>query len=312
MMPYFLYLFTGDDSRLKRDFGAYRKLIDHYLRNACEPDTLLVPVGLPDWCPPAEAPETPTELISSAYFYGMVTTAAKIAAAIGRPDDAAELAQLAARIKDAFNREFYHGDGVYGTGTITSLAGPLYFGLVPDQETRDAAVGQLAAAVRSVNHRALFGIQGAFTACRALGDAGLADDLYRIITQPDYPGWADQLNRGATSFWEQWDGRQSHMHVMYGDLLACMYRYFAGISPDEASPGFRRTIFRPLCPKGLNFARAYHISPHGRIDSAWERTDNGMEFHITVPEGTSGVFDCGELHTELASGTHHFTVQPGE
>ena len=309
MMPYTLYVFTGENSRLKRDFDAYLKLIDHYLRNACEPDTLLVPVGLPDWCPPAEAPETPVKLISSSYFYAMLSTAAKIAEVIERPDDAAHLLQLAAKVKDAFNREFYRGDGIYGTGTPTSLACPLYFDIVPEKAIREAATRRLVAAVRAVGHRAFFGIQGAFTTCRVLGEAGYADDLYRIFTQPDYPGWTDQLNRGATSFWEQWDGRQSHMHVMYGDVLACMYRFFAGIAPNETLPGFRRTVFRPLCPEALNFARAYHISPRGKIESTWERIGNTIEFRITVPEGSSGLFEYEDLHTELTPGIHHFTVQ---
>ena len=309
LMPYYLYVFTGDSSRLKRDFDAYLKLIDHYLRNACEPDTLLVPVGLPDWCPPTEATETPVTLTSSAYFYAMLSTAAKIADIVERRDDAARLLQLAAQVKDAFNREFYRGNGIYGTGSITSLACPLYFGLAPDEAAREAATEQLVATVRAANHLALFGIQGAFATCRVLGDAGYADDLYRIFTQPDYPGWTNQLNRGATSFWEQWDGRQSHMHVMYGDLLACMYRFFAGISPDETRPGFRHTVFRPLCPEELNFARAHHISPWGKIESAWERTGNTIEFRISVPEGASGVFEYGEFHTELTPGTHHFTTR---
>ena len=309
LMPYYLYVFTGDCSRMKRDFDAYLKLIDHYLRNACEPDTLLVPVGLPDWCPPAEAPETPVKLISSSYFYAMLSTAAKIAVVIGRPDDAAHLRQLAANVKDAFNREFYREGGIYGTGTLTSLACPVCFGLTPDTAVREAATKQLVAAVRSSGHRAFFGIQGAFATCRALGEAGYADDLYRIFTQPEYPGWTDQLNRGATSFWEQWDGRQSHMHVMYGDVLACMYRFFAGIAPDETRPGFKHTVFRPFCPEELNFARAYHISPWGKIGSAWERVGNAIEFRITVPEGTSGVFEYGDLHTELTPGIHHFTAK---
>ena len=304
LMPYYLYLFTGDDSRLKRDFDAYLKLIDHYLRNACEPKTLLVPVGLPDWCPPAEAPETPTALISSAYFYAMVETLVKIAGVIGRSDDATRLAQLAAKIKASFNREFYRGGGVYGTGTITSLACPLYFGLVSDDATRAAATERLVSAVRAVKHRAFFGIQGAFAACRALGNAGYADDLYQIFTQPEHPGWAHQLAQGATSFWEQWDGRQSHMHVMYGDLLACMYRFFAGIAPDEKAPGFARILFRPLCPAGLNSVRAYHDSPRGGIGSEWRRDGKNIRFRVTVPQGAAGDFAYDGVRAELPPGTH--------
>ncbi len=309
MMPYYLYLFTGDGSRLKRDFDAYLKLIDYYLREGCEPDTLLVPVGLPDWCPPAEAPETPVTLTSSAYFYAMLSTAAKIADIIGRTDDAAHLLRLAAKMKDAFNREFYRGNGIYGTGTLTSLACPLYFGLAPDRATYDAGVKQLVDAVRAAKHRAFFGIQGAFTTCRVLGDAGYADDLYRIFTQPDHPGWAHQLAQGATSFWEQWDGRQSHMHVMYGDILACLYRYFAGIAPDAEQPGFARIIFRPRCPAGLDSVRAYHNSPRGRIESEWRRDEKGIRFRVSVPEGASGIFEYGGVRTELTPGKHEFTTE---
>ena len=309
MMPWILYTFTGDRSPLERDFDAYLKLIDYYLREACDPETLLVPVGLPDWCPPREAAETPVALTSSAYFHGMVSTAARIAGTLERSDDVEKLSQLARRIKAAFNREFYRGDGIYGTGSLTSLACPLYFDLVPDAGIRDAALKQLVAAVRSGRHRALFGIQGAFTVCRVLGDAGFADDLFRIFTQPEFPGWTDQLTKGATSFWEQWDGRQSHMHVMYGDILACLYRHFAGIVPDEEHPGFARTFFRPRCPTALDRVQAYHDSPCGRIASEWRRTNEGIAFRVTVPDGATGSFEYGDIRAELGPGTHEFACR---
>jgi len=309
LMPWILYTMTGDATRLKRDFDAYRRLIGFYLEEVCDPDTLLVASGLPDWCPPAEAAATPVALTSSAYFYAMIATAARIAELVGRSGDATELHALAARLKAAFNREFRRPDGGYGTGSLTSLACPLYFGLAPDREAHDAALGRLVAAVRSARHWALFGIQGALTTCRVLGDAGYADDLFRIFTQPEFPGWADQLAQGATSFWEQWDGRQSHMHVMYGDILACLYRYFAGMLPDAEQPGFARTNFRPLCPAGLTTVRAYHDSPRGRIGSEWRRDGGSIVFRVTLPEGTTGSFEYGELRTELSPGTHEFTCR---
>jgi len=35
---------------------------------------------------------------------------------------------------------------------------------------------------------------------------GHADTAYRILQQPDYPGWGYMNARGATTIWERWDG----------------------------------------------------------------------------------------------------------
>jgi alpha-L-rhamnosidase len=99
------------------------------------------------------------------------------------------------------------------------------------------------------------------------------------------------------------------MHVMYGDILACLYRHFAGIIPDEEHPGFARTFFRPRCPSALDLVRAYHDSPCGRIASEWRRTNEGIAFRVTVPDGAAGSFEYGDIRAELGPGTHEFACR---
>lgn len=84
-------------------------------------------------CAPKELKIAPLLLTDSAYVYGFNRRVAFWAERFGESDVAGKCRAEAARIKAAFNREFYRGEGVYAGGELTSLAAPLYFkGLCAD------------------------------------------------------------------------------------------------------------------------------------------------------------------------------------
>ncbi|MEI3005016.1 MAG: hypothetical protein V8T87_10420 [Victivallales bacterium] len=59
----------------------------------------------------------------------------RFATLVGEAENDAYLySRLAEDIKLSFNTKFYCGDGVYGDGSWTALAAPLYFGLAPKGE----------------------------------------------------------------------------------------------------------------------------------------------------------------------------------
>lgn len=312
LIPYNVYLYTGDRSIIERNYGQMRQYI-RFLETLA--DNRIIEFGLGDWCHYDHSRIVDTKVTSTAYSYCETVTVAKCAELLGRDGDAAELRALAAEIREAFNKAFYHGGGTYAKGEPTALALALEFGLCPEKE-RSAVAAKLAGHMENRRCRADFGIVGAKFVPRALAANGYADTACRILTQPDFPGWVHWLSRGATGLWENWDGQASRNHIMFGDIAAWMMQYLAGIVPDEKHPGFSEVTLRPLPAAGVDRVKASHRAPSGQISVEWER--DGGEFRLTarigdgvpgrveLPDGSSRTLAAGENRFEcgLPSGAN--------
>ncbi|MNY50573.1 Bacterial alpha-L-rhamnosidase [compost metagenome] len=89
-----------------------------------------------------------------------------------------------------------------------------------------------------------------------LSECGKGELAYELLFQQDYPSWLYQVTKGATTVWEHWDGikedgsfwspdMNSFNHYAYGAIGEWLYRYVAGIGPDEAEPGFKVIHIKP-------------------------------------------------------------------
>jgi alpha-L-rhamnosidase len=122
---------------------------------------------------------------------------------------------------------------------------------------------------------------------KILACSGYIDDAFEVITQKEFPGWAWQLEHDATTLWENWNGKDSQNHIMFGDISAWMYQYLGGIQPLEEAPGFKRFILKPLFPSKLNNVTASYNSPYGLIKSSWERVNDKIKCTFKIPENSS-------------------------
>jgi alpha-L-rhamnosidase len=106
--------------------------------------------------------------------------------------------------------------------------------------------------------------------------------------QRDYPGWGDMLRRGATTLWEDWEGKLSLLHSSYLYIGAWPMEGLAGIKPGPDG-GFREFILKPgVCGQpGLDFVRAAYDSEYGLIRSAWRVQSGRLHVEATVPPNTS-------------------------
>ena len=141
--------------------------------------------------------------------------------------------------------------------------------------------------VRREQHKANFGILGAKYIPRVLADFGYIDDAFEIITQKEFPGWGWQLEQGATSLWENWNGKGSQNHVMFGDISAWMYQYLGGIQAQTATPGFKKFVIKPSFAGKLDKVDASYISPYGKIRSQWLRQNGNILCSFEIPKGSS-------------------------
>jgi alpha-L-rhamnosidase len=283
LIPWYIYLYTGDASHIERLYPAMARYVGYLGALATDH---IVQFGLGDWCS-VNPREVPAALTSTAYYYADTCLLARYARMTGRRREAAVLGALSGRIRRAFNTTFYRGGGVYADGQMTALACAVYQGLVEDDQ-RAAVVSRLAEAVERNGCKVDFGILGAKYVPRALAENGRADLAFRLFSQPDYPGWANWLQHGATTLRENWNNSDSQNHIMFGDISACLYQYFAGIAPDPEHPGFSRVTVRPMPVEGLDAISAWHRAPAGIIRSAWKREGGKVIFTVTLPGGTTG------------------------
>jgi len=280
--PYQVYLFSGRTKLIERCYDNF-KLYLEYCGSRAEDN--LLDFGLGDWCHWDRDAATPAEVTSSGYYYRNVLRTSFFADLLGKSGDAADCRKLAEKIRRAFLRKFANPDGSFADRSPTAAAAALYFRLTPE---KDAArtVEFLVERLRCRRHRADFGILGAKFIPRSLAEYGYADDAFEVLTQKEFPGWGWQIEHGATTLWENWNGTNSQNHIMFGDVSAWMYQYLGGIRPLKETPGFRKFVIRPCFIKKLDHVKACHRSSYGMIRSEWIRSGGRIVCRFDIPPGS--------------------------
>ncbi len=303
LIPWYIYLYTGDLSAIAQHYEGVKRYVDFCSDMATDN---IVSFGLGDWCHIDESHMSPVELTSTSYYYVDTKLLSTFAELTGRKDDAHKYGELAGDIGSALNKRFYKGGGIYANGEMTSLGCALYQGFVEDSE-RDAVLQRLVEAVNSNDYKVDFGILGAKYVPRVLADNGYADIAFKLISQPEFPGWVNWLRQGSTTLLESWGGESSRNHIMFGDISAWMYQYLAGITPDPENPGFKHLFLKPNIVDELNWVKCSYKSPYGLIKIDWQRKEGQVDFKFDLPVGvTADLVLPDGTKQELSEGHHSF------
>lgn len=240
------------------------------------------------------------------YVLGLMS---KMAEAIGRHGDAAELAACYARQVSLFNKNFYNQDkGNYRDGTETAHSSlhanvfPLAFGLVPSGEANRVAEYALSRGMACSVYGAQFFLDGLF-------DAGRAKDAIRLMTDDGERGWLGMLRQGSTMTMEAWDLRtkpnQDWNHAWGTAPTNAVRRKLVGLEPTE--PGFSAVKIHPQLGE---LCRVECKIPTIKGDFEFE-IENGNSFgmnvvipanvkaEVVMPNGVGGVTVNGLAVTEL-------------
>lgn len=331
MLPWELWLRTGDERVLARAWPVIERwlaflesqtvsgVLEFYFDARYTADVYSF---LGDWVPPGGVqaggpPGEEARFFNNAYRVWNVRTAARIAAQLGREEDAQRLSARADELAAAVHARFFDPERrVYVSERQTYLALPVLAG-IGDEPLRAELCARLLADVEARAHIDT-GIHGTWMLTKLLLARGRADLLARMAAQRDFPSWGDMLAQGATTIWEQWDGENSRMHSSFLSIGAFFVEGLAGIRADPAAPGYARVVLAP------NFALAELEceldTPRGTVRSAWRRAGELVHYSCTVPplaratlELPSGArFSSNEEATrarDLAPGRHEFALR---
>ncbi len=277
-----LFRYYGDRRILEEHYEGFRRYVDYLTAKA---DGGIVSIGLGDWVP--YKTETPVAVTSTGYYIQDLRIVSFTAKLLGKTEEAAKYAGLAASAAKAFNEKFFdEKKGLYANGSQTALSSALFHRLVGEPH-RPAVLENLVREIERSQDHIDTGILGAKYVLNALLREGRADVAYRIVSQRTLPGWGHWIEQGATTLWESWGGGDSRNHIMLGDVSAWFYKALAGIDGDPGVPAFKRIIIKPQVVGDLTAAWGGFNSIHGKVWSAWKVEDGKLTLDVTIPANTT-------------------------
>ncbi len=302
IVPWTVYLVYGDKRILEVQYPGMKAWVDYMKSKAGDNllwtgdyhfgDWLAYSTNMSDYT----GATTEKDLIATAYFSYSSGILSKIAAIIGKTEDAEFYSELSGNIKKAFCHEFVTPAGRLVSHTQTAYCLALAFDLLPEDLVPKAA-GYLAHDVEKFKHLTT-GFVGTPLLCNTLSDYGHDDLAFMLLNRKEYPSWLYPVTQGATTIWERWDGQKpdrtfqnvnmnSFNHYAYGAIGEWLYTYVAGINVDPENPGYKHIVFKPHVGGGLTNATAEFNSMYGEIKSAWNIEGNDLVYGISIPANTT-------------------------
>lgn len=244
-----------------------------------------------DWLAPDE--HTDKDLLATAYWALIAHMMSQMAHAVGKDTDSKRYDDVVENIRTALQKTYIKDNGEVGTGTQTSYVVALYTRMAP-AALEPLLVDKLVKDIESRNWHLSTGFLGTPFLLFTLADHGRSDVAYRLLLNETYPSWGYMLSKGATTWWERWNGdtgdpaMNSYNHYAFGSVIAWVYRYAAGIDTSTNTPGFKEIIVHPRLDARMTSARAEYESVYGKIVSDWNGTPTGpFSLKVTIPANTS-------------------------
>ena len=302
LLVWYVYQYYDDHRILEEHYPSMRRWLE-LMRSRARPDNLLFEGVHGDHMLPGPAPgkerhmsaETPRPLLWTGTYYRTAAILSRVAALLGKADDAKRYAALAAAIKDALNNEWLDKKtSQYASGSQTSNLFPLALGITP-KEHEEGVVNNIVKNILEEHDGHLHtGNIGTNSLMETLTRCGHGDVLYQVATTRTYPGWGYMIEQGATSMWECW-GRdrpgwqRAESMIMWAVIEEFLYGDLAGIKgptlygPGFMPPGFREVRIEPFVAEGLDSAGASVKTVRGIVASRWWRSAKTFKLDVRIP-----------------------------
>jgi alpha-L-rhamnosidase len=176
---------------------------------------------------------------------------------------------------------------ISGRQSVQAMA--IFYGLCDSVEEKEKALAILLDEIHKKNDHMGVGVLGGRVIFRVLCDNGYEDLAIKMITRFDPPSYGVMIADGLTTLAE--NVRQpygSYNHHFWGDISALFIEYFAGFRPNPDLQNANNIDIRPVFSTNMQYAKAYYNAPAGRVEVAWERTEEGVVLSLTYPKGASG------------------------
>lgn len=307
-IPMLLYKFYGDNEAIKIVYECAKKYITFELKRAKRKHILNLFKGgehfeyildtgfhFGEWLEPGHSMQLdglkaiffPDSEVATAWLYHSVKEVSEMAEILNKNDEHEYYLKIADKIKEAYRKEFIK------KGTVISdrqcrFVRPVYMEIASEEEAKKI-VSDLNDMIIKNDYKIGTGFLTTYKVLYVLSKYGYNETIYRLLLNEKCPGWLYELNKGATTIWEDWLGidennvpKNSMNHYSPGASLSFMFAGICGINPTK--PGFEEILIMPCVSKLLSYAKAEYRSVKGNIVSKWDIKDDLFTLHVEIPD----------------------------
>jgi alpha-L-rhamnosidase len=310
-IPYAAWLQYDDVTVAERYWPAMERWMNFILSN--NPDYLrrnALGNNYADWLAPDQ--NTPKDLIATAYWALITREMVEMATALHRTTDVEKYQQQYDHIAAAYRTAFVMEDGGVTGNTQTAYLATIFTGVAPSS-LRANMVDRLVKDIHAHGDHLTTGFLGTPFLMFVLDENQHSDLAFKLLLSDTYPSWGYMVKKGATTWWERWNGdtgdpsMNSYNHYAFGSVMAWVYRRVAGIDTDVTNPGFHHLTIHPHFDPALPSLHVEYDSDYGTIISDWQESHH--RFTITIPANTTATVNLPDRKSEnIGSGTHAYIV----
>jgi alpha-L-rhamnosidase len=311
-IPYAAWLQYGDTTVVERSWPAMERWMDFILSN--NPDYIrrnALGNNYADWLAPDQ--NTPKVLIATAYWALIAHEMAEMATALHRIADAEKYQQQYDHITAAYRTAFVKEDGRVEGDTQTAYLATLFTGIA-QSSLRANMVDRLVKNIEEHDNHLTTGFLGTPFLMFVLDENDRSDLAFKLLLSDTYPSWGYMVKKGATTWWERWNGdtgdpsMNSYNHYAFGSVMAWVYRRAAGIDTDATGPGYHHLTISPHFDPALPQLHTEYDSAYGAIVSDWQQSAH--RYTITIPANTTATVTLPKNKTEkIGSGRHSYIIE---
>lgn len=304
-VPYKFYKMFGDKDLLNEFFPKMLHFFD-YLESRSENGLIWREEEggwcLGDWCPPGFQVKMPETYVNTILYVHFMQQVLEIADILGRQDEVAYLPKRLERVKKAINVAYfspathnYCGD-VQGASSLAFRCG------MGDADGPGWVV-------RKYDELGMYdtGIIATEVLTGYLFEIGAAQTAFNLLSSDKEISFAYMKNNGATTLWENWNGRDSRNHPMFGAVTKYLFMYLLGIRQPADSAAYEKVIVSPCFVNGMNKAKGHITTANGVVSVEYEKSGNKATVKVFADPRIKASFVHGGVSTEF-SGEKTFTV----
>lgn len=275
IIPISYYRIYGDPGLLEKGYPAILRWLE-YMNSHCEKGLVVREEEggwcLGEWCAPASETAVLPPAFVNTYFYIQGLKALRQITKILHQPEPVWLEDRIREAKNAVIRTYFDektGDFCGGTGAANAFARNLGLGTFQTSEN-------LIAKYKSLG-RIDTGIFGTPILLERLFQEGEADLACHLMTNPNQVSFAQMMQAGATTLWENWEGTASHNHPMFGSVVKLLFSEILGIRQKPDTCGFKDYFISPANVTSLSWAKGSIRTNVGTISVKWTQTDGHKE-----------------------------------
>lgn len=198
-------------------------------------------------------------------------------------------------INEIICNKFVHADGTVGEGTQTGYAFALYLELGNKEKILNKFIKKLEADNYIFNS----GIFGMSLSYEVLSKNGRSDIIEKWLLNKNKGTFYEMLKSENGVLSELFVGDHFSMnHAMFTSYQVFYYKGLAGLYIDDDAIGFNKITLKPYFTHTMNHYSCSVDTIHGKIESTWNKTNNGYEWIIKVPDTIQYQLDLKGYHVK--------------